>query len=192
MKNIHLLPTENYKQDYTLQSGEVVKVVRLGQLILNKETNELSVNKNPQWAASCDTDVLVPHHIYITSDEEIKEDDWCYHIDGEYDFPVQIKSLSLLRISPDVLIRTSNSSQLAGGKYIKFVESCDISKLKKIILTTDGELIDNGVQDINVKDTSNEFLEWFVKNPSCKFVEWDKNYNQVKISGKKINMFLNF
>ena len=38
MKNIHLIPTDNYKTDYNLQSGEVIQVVRLGQLIvLDKE-----------------------------------------------------------------------------------------------------------------------------------------------------------
>lgn len=37
---------------------------------------------------------------------------------------------------------------------------------KKIILTTDPDLIKDGVQAID-----NAFLEWFVKNPSCEFVE---------------------
>jgi hypothetical protein len=37
---------------------------------------------------------------------------------------------------------------------------------KKIILTTDQDLIKIGVQAID-----DEFLEWFVKNPSCEFVE---------------------
>ena len=37
---------------------------------------------------------------------------------------------------------------------------------KKIILTTDEDLIKDGVQAID-----DEFLEWFVKNPSCEFVE---------------------
>jgi hypothetical protein len=37
---------------------------------------------------------------------------------------------------------------------------------KKIILTTDPDLMKDGVQAID-----NEFLEWFVKNPSCEFVE---------------------
>jgi len=36
---------------------------------------------------------------------------------------------------------------------------------KKIILTTDQELIENGVQAID-----DEFLEWFVKNPNCEYV----------------------
>lgn len=36
----------------------------------------------------------------------------------------------------------------------------------KIILTTDKDLIKNGVQAID-----DEFLEWFIKNPSCEFIE---------------------
>jgi hypothetical protein len=39
---------------------------------------------------------------------------------------------------------------------------------KKIILTTDQDLIADGVQSID-----NKFLEWFVKNPSCENIELD-------------------
>jgi hypothetical protein len=42
---------------------------------------------------------------------------------------------------------------------------------KKIILTTDQDLINDGVQAID-----DEFLEWFVKNPSCEKVEVEKGY----------------
>ena len=52
-------------------------------------------------------------------------------------------------------------------------EEGDLTNWKKIILTTDQDLIADGVQAID-----DEFLEWFVKNPSCEFVEWDKNYNR--------------
>jgi hypothetical protein len=38
----------------------------------------------------------------------------------------------------------------------------------KIILTNDPKLIKDGVQSID-----DEFLEWFVKNPSCEFVEFN-------------------
>jgi hypothetical protein len=43
---------------------------------------------------------------------------------------------------------------------------------KKIILTTDQDLIANGVQSID-----DEFLEWFVNNPNCEWVEviYDKD-----------------
>jgi hypothetical protein len=40
---------------------------------------------------------------------------------------------------------------------------------KKIILTTDQELIKDSVQAID-----DEFLEWFVKNPSCEFVKTER------------------
>jgi hypothetical protein len=43
------------------------------------------------------------------------------------------------------------------------------SYYKKIILTTDDQLIKDGVQAID-----DEFLEWFVKNPSCESVEVER------------------
>ncbi len=46
------------------------------------------------------------------------------------------------------------------------------SNYKKIILTTDQDIIKDGVQSID-----DEFLEWFVKNPSCEWVDVDKNWN---------------
>jgi hypothetical protein len=43
-----------------------------------------------------------------------------------------------------------------------------VSYEKKIILTTNSELIEEGVQSID-----DEFLKWFVKNPSCEFAKTD-------------------
>lgn len=84
-------------------------------------------------------------HICITSDEEIK--------DGDY-------VLSDISIGPLYLDGKINTvSMLAEGQW------------KKIILTTDQELIKNGVQAID-----DEFLEWFVKNPSCDEVDIKKIY----------------
>jgi hypothetical protein len=45
---------------------------------------------------------------------------------------------------------------------------------KKIILTTDQYLITDGVQAID-----DEFLEWFVNNPSCEFVEIRKYHSGI-------------
>ena len=77
-------------------------------------------------------DDFTNQNIYITSDEEIKVGDWF---------------ISLY----------SNSIQ----KELKL--DCTLNKdaYKKIILTTDQDLIKDGVQAID-----DEFLEWFVKNPS--------------------------
>jgi hypothetical protein len=45
---------------------------------------------------------------------------------------------------------------------------------QKIILTTDGDLIKDGVQAID-----DEFLEWFVKNQACENVYVHKEYKQI-------------
>ena len=79
-------------------------------------------------------------HIYITSDEEIK--DKCY----------VLSQISIGALYLDGVINTA--SMLAERQW------------KKIILTTDQDLINNGVQAID-----DEFLEWFVKNPNCEEVE---------------------
>jgi hypothetical protein len=48
--------------------------------------------------------------------------------------------------------------------------------VKKIILTTDPDLIADGVQAID-----DELLEWFVKNPSCEFVSVQKRYSDFTV-----------
>jgi hypothetical protein len=74
-------------------------------------------------------------------------------------------------------IYITNSEEIKEGDYIINIESLGIfqhhykdgslrKQLRKIILTTDQDLIKNGVQAID-----DEFLEWFVKNPSCEEVE---------------------
>jgi hypothetical protein len=78
-------------------------------------------------------------NIYITSDEEIKDGDYYLYLKDN-------KVYQFIRRAHTKLLRL------------------DIQK--KIILTTDVDLIKDGVQDID-----DEFLEWFVKNPSCEFVE---------------------
>ena len=51
------------------------------------------------------------------------------------------------------------------------------SYYKKIILTTDQDLITDGVQAID-----DEFLEWFIKNPSCESVVVNFNYKKFRWS----------
>jgi hypothetical protein len=75
-------------------------------------------------------------NIYITSDEEIKDGDW------------------MIRGNEQPTLVTPNFFWDFGVRYYK------------IILTTDQDLIKDGVQAI-----SDEFLEWFVKNPSCEKVK---------------------
>jgi hypothetical protein len=84
-------------------------------------------------------------NIYITDASEIKEGDWgldlCEDLGLKYQ-PFKVDKATL--------------------KYAN--QEC-----KKIILTTDQDLIKDGVQAID-----DEFLEWFVKNPSCEFVETER------------------
>jgi hypothetical protein len=117
MKNIHVIPTD--------------KPSRLRYNL----SNVLALTKEPYR----DYSKQVNQHIYITSDEEIKEGD--YFIG----FAVTDKKPYI-----------SCASEYKARKKEK----------GKIILTTDVYLIIDGVQEI--KD---EFLEWFVKNPTCEYVE---------------------
>ena len=49
----------------------------------------------------------------------------------------------------------------------------DRGSVAKIILTTDQDLIKDGIQAID-----DEFLEWFIKNPSCEYVEIENIYDK--------------
>ena len=71
------------------------------------------------------------------------------------------------------------------NEIIKFHSGYDYKYYAKIILTTDQDLIKDGVQAID-----DEFLEWFVKNPSCEEVRvqlevgslrWSHSKNTFKI-----------
>lgn len=86
-------------------------------------------------------------NIYITSDEEIKEGDWYL-------------------TSKNTLCKCIKTD----SKYVYSLEGGSSTNCKKIILTTDQDLIKDGVQAID-----DEFLEWFVKNPNCEEVEVEIN-----------------
>jgi hypothetical protein len=116
MKNIHLIPTDKPSRLHLGKSGLV-----LCDLVFNPTT-------------------INSQNIYITSNEGIKDGDWCFGMDGIFQYK---------------------------GK----VNLPDVELPKKIILTTDPDLIKDGVQAID-----DEFLQWFVKNNSCEEVEVIKNY----------------
>lgn len=115
MKNIHILRTDKPSRLHlwTDENGTRLELCEL----------EYSHTRNTQY-------------LYITSDEVIKQGDWCiYH----------------------------------SGEVIKYLVKLNTDNLKKIILTTDQDLINDGVQIIR-----DEFLEWFVKNPTCEKIEIKK------------------
>jgi hypothetical protein len=100
-------------------------------------------------------------HIYITSDKEIKEGDWFYNI---------------ISLKPEPFKACENGNEYVNcNKYSHYRIDC-----KKIILTTDQDLIKDSVQAID-----DEFLEWFVKNPSCEEVEVAKGKMKLNDDGQE-------
>jgi hypothetical protein len=89
---------------------------------------------------------IINQNIYITNDEEIKERDLIINLD---------------------------TNRISKADFKKDILKNYIAKhFKKIILTTDQDLIKDGIQAI-----PDEFLEWFVKNPNCEEVEADYRYD---------------
>ncbi|CAB4125706.1 hypothetical protein UFOVP54_206 [uncultured Caudovirales phage] len=125
MKNIHIIPTNKPSRLQLQMNGKLH--------IDNGKTIALRSNQN----------------IYITSDEEIKEVDWCYN-------------------------------SINNTVYQKKLDKISFAYEYKIILTTDQDLIKDGVQAID-----DEFLEWFVAHPSCEEVE--VNYGFFTPFGRKVD-----
>ena len=124
MKNIYILPTDKPSRIIKSQDNDFI--------LLNTDApNWFEINLK-----------TTKQHIYITSDEEIKEGDWIFQ-----------ECLNM----PHRLIKTD-------AENVKVLNN--LNKCKKIILTTDQDLIKDGVQAI-----PDDFLEWFVENPSCDNVE---------------------
>ena len=63
----------------------------------------------------------------------------------------------------------------SNGVYSIFILNEVVDYEKKIILTTNQDLIKEGIQAID-----DDFLNWFVKNPSCEYVDIFETYNQEK------------
>jgi hypothetical protein len=92
-------------------------------------------------------DYYKKYNIYITSDEEIKE--------GHYYYNERLNKVF------QAIIKSGYNT---------------VDKEFKIILTTDQDLIKDGVQAID-----DEFLKWFVKNPSCDSLEVKKRYSDFTV-----------
>jgi hypothetical protein len=92
-------------------------------------------------------------NIYITNDEEIKAGEWCFEM-----YNGKSKATS-----PNFIDKKGNRWWL---RQMNMNCLANDTQCKKIIITTDQDLIKDGVQAID-----DEFLEWFVKNPSCERIE---------------------
>jgi hypothetical protein len=135
MKNLHVLPTDKPSRIYLIKSN-----------------NKLGItSNNPEFTENFGSGTQ-NQHIYITSDEEIKEGE-----ENEWYYDTNFNKIT---------------------KWIGESNTYVNRWFKKIILTTDQDLIKDGVQSID-----DEFLEWFVKNPSCEEVDTiyePKNFFDIK------------
>ena len=128
----------------------VIPTDKPSRLIFNKSHQSFCLQKEPEgmyindgkvrgadfWGIEkANNNGFNPQHIYITSYEDINENDYIITKDGR-----------LVQVS--------------------YLLSKDLEGASKVILTTDQDLIKDGVQSI-----PDEFLEWFVKNPSCEGVD---------------------
>ena len=125
MKNIHLIPTDKPSRLHN-KNGELGNYPSTKLYIEDFKGNQHN-----------------SFHIYITSDEEIKEGDWF----------MDVEELEIHKASENVELHLVNVLK---------------PNYKKIILTTDQDLINDGVQSID-----DEFIEWFVNNPRCEEIEID-------------------
>ena len=140
MKNIHVLPTD-----------------KPSRLLYFGTSKELTLQVNP---ATFRTFERSTQHIYITSDEEIKEGDYFLYDETEIRYK-------------------TNGTEYHGRDlcHISGNRRYPVNKSKKIILTTDQNL--DGVQKID-----DEFLQWFVKNPSCEEVAVEREMYMPQSNGK--------
>ncbi len=112
-----------------------------------------SISLTPDGRLSTNVLIGIPQNIYVTSYEDIKDGDWFLLDMSHSSHPNEVHQMG------------HNKWSKTGG--INFSEPNSWTKAcKKIILTTDANLIKNGVQSID-----DEFLVWFVNNPSCEEVE---------------------
>jgi hypothetical protein len=104
-----------------------------------------------------------PSRLYLTTHEYIFEEGYSLSTDECENKNIYITNSEKIKEGDWFLTKTNDVLKVQ--KPEKGYEPIG----KKIILTTDQQLIDDGVQAID-----DEFLEWFVKNPSCEYVNIEK------------------
>jgi hypothetical protein len=124
-----------------MKNVHVLPTDKPSRLIYN-DANQLCYQSNKSYKNDRKWMQRKKFNIYITSDEDIKK--------GEYQIYNPLGNFDNAKVS----------------KAERLLEND--GRRKKIILTTDPELVADGVQAID-----DAFLEWFVKNPTCEEVKVD-------------------
>jgi hypothetical protein len=144
MKNIHVLPTDKPSRLYSFYG--MLEDLSYGKTftIGNEEIAKINLHNDlKNYQENLTKAGWKSGNIYITSDDEIKEGDWTF--DGEKIYKWTEGDVEDCLYNPSA----------------KNYKDC-----KKITLATDEDLIKDGVQAID-----DDFLKWFVNNPSCEEIE---------------------
>jgi hypothetical protein len=169
-KNIHLIPTDKPSRLYSFYGILEDLTYNKTFTIVNEKVAKINLHKDlKDYQEKLIRGGWKSENIYITSDEEIKEKDWKYN-------KLAVGSIS-----------KTTKENIDGIKRDK--EKGYTNHLYKIILTTDIELIEDGIQAIY-----DDFLEWFVKNPTCEEIkvihkfdeEWSEESGAYEIDYYKI------
>jgi len=128
-------------QQRTMKNIHILPTDKPSRLWTNNLRRRLELDEFPEQHPT-----NIAKHIYITNDEETRRGDYFISLNGDETYLDVI-----LNNEVDVFYEYAD---------VDWIENC-----KKIILTTDQDLIKDGVQAID-----DEFLEWFVKNPGCEEV----------------------
>ena len=137
---------ETFKNKQNIKNIHVLPTDKPSRLYKIRLTENLQLLEKKIFISS--DSLVITQNIYITSDEEIKIGDWF----------ITDKNTICKCVKVDLKYAYSRE---AGSRSKK---NC-----KKIILTTDQDLINERVQPI-----PDEFIEWFVQNPSFEYVEVEK------------------
>jgi hypothetical protein len=136
-----------------MKNIHVLPTPKPSRIYLIKSNNKLGItSNNPEFTENFGSGTQ-NQHIYITSNKEIKDNFRGWFI-GQCGFHKKCIDTKIIDNELYLLDYLGNTDRLIW--------------CKKIILTTDQDLIKDGVQPID--DT---FLEWFIKNSSCEFVKID-------------------
>lgn len=150
MQNLFLIPIDKLREGHIL--GKCIKElfdVKIGQFV-------------KVYYLMFSEEYFQPYDILITSDDEINLGDWCFQVETN-----EIFKIKEILEKQQVYLDTDGKTH-----YDNF----DPWNVKKIIMTTNSDLIADGVQSIDDK-----FIEWFINNSDCKFIKvmYLGNFNKV-------------
>jgi hypothetical protein len=139
-----------------MKNIHLIQTDKLSRLVLDTVNNNLFLTTTEDFG----TDIMKFQNIYIINLEKPKDGDWCIMFNDFGDrYVVQVTQ-----------VLKNNEFEVKLNSSPFNLNTSTRNKLEKIILTTDEQLIADGVQAID-----DEFLQWFVKNPSCESVEVEKD-----------------